>query len=499
MIRRVLIANRGEIALRIIRTCRQMGLATVAVYSAADADAPHVEAADAAVPIGPAPATESYLNIGRIIAAARETGADAIHPGYGFLSENAAFAEACEQAGVTFVGPPASVIRHTGLKTAAREAVKAAGVPIVPGVAPADQSDAALAAALGAVGLPALLKAAAGGGGRGMRIVRDPAEAPEAIAAARREATRAFADGTLYVERLVERPRHVEVQIVADGHGQVVHLFERDCTLQRRHQKVVEEAPGPTLTPRLRERMTGAAIAAARAVGYVNAGTVEFLLHGEGDDAPFYFLEVNTRLQVEHPVTEAVTGLDLVRTQLVVAAGDRLPFGQADVTCRGHAIECRVYAEDSARLLPQAGRLLRYREPEGPGLRVDSGVREGGVVTVHYDALLAKLIAHDETRAGALARAIDGLERFEILGIRHNIAFLLALARRPEVRDNRTYTRFIEEHLDELAGSGRPELQRAAAAIAAFVARGGAPTVPSGDGFGNVAFDPWGTLGPVTW
>jgi 3-methylcrotonyl-CoA carboxylase alpha subunit len=499
MIQRVLIANRGEIALRIIRTCRQMGLATVAVYSAADALAAHVEAADAAVPIGPAPAGESYLNIARIVEAARQTGADAIHPGYGFLSENPAFADACEQAGLTFVGPPASVIRRTGSKTAAREAVRAAGVPIVPGAAPVDQSDAALAGALREVGLPALLKAAAGGGGRGMRIVRDLAEAADAIGAARREATRAFADGTLYVERLVERPRHVEVQILADRHGRIVHLFERDCTLQRRHQKVVEEAPAPTLTAALRERITRAAVAAARAVGYVNAGTVEFLVDGAGDDAAFYFLEVNTRLQVEHPVTEAITGLDLVRTQLVIAAGDHLPFAQEDVACRGHAIECRVYAEDSVRLLPQAGRLLRYREPAGPGLRVDSGVREGDLVTVYYDPLLAKLIAHDPTRDGALARVIGGLERFEILGIRQNLAFLLALLRRPEVADNRTYTRFIEDHLDELVNVRRPELERAAAAIAAVVAVGGAPPPPAAAGADPGAFDPWRTLGPVAW
>jgi acetyl/propionyl-CoA carboxylase alpha subunit len=497
MIRRVLIANRGEIALRIIRTCRQMGLATVAVYSAADADAAHVEAADAAVPIGAAPATESYLNIGRLIEAARETGADAIHPGYGFLSENPAFAEACAEAGVTFVGPPPSVIRRTGSKTAAREAVKAAGVPIAPGAAPVEQTDDVLTAALRDVGLPALLKAAAGGGGRGMRIVSDLAQAADAIAAARREAARAFGDGTLYVERLVERPRHVEVQVFADSHGHVVHLFERDCTLQRRHQKVVEEAPAPTLTPALRERMTRAAVAAARAVGYINAGTVEFLLDGEGDEAPFYFLEVNTRLQVEHPVTEAVTGLDLVRAQLVVAAGDRLPFAQADVTCRGHAIECRVYAEDSARLLPQAGRLLRYREPDGPGLRVDSGVREGDVVTVYYDPLLAKLIAHDTTRSGALARVIGGLERFEILGLRQNLAFLLALLRRPEVATNRTYTRFIEDHLDQLVGAEGSGMEHVAAAIAAFVA-GGAPP-PPGEGTDLAGLDPWRTLGPVAW
>ncbi|MFI5178193.1 MAG: acetyl/propionyl/methylcrotonyl-CoA carboxylase subunit alpha [Vicinamibacterales bacterium] len=496
--RRVLIANRGEIALRVIRTCRTMGLESVAVYSEADAGAPHVAAADHAVLIGPPPASESYLSIPRVIDAARRTRADTIHPGYGFLSENPAFADACTAAGLTFVGPPADVIRRTGSKTAAREAVSRAGVPIVPGETPAAQTDDAVAAAVTRVGYPALIKAAAGGGGRGMRVVRDARETAEAIGLARHEAARAFADGTLYVERLIERPRHVEVQILADQHGHVVHLLERDCTLQRRHQKVVEEAPAPTLTPRVRARLTEAAISAARAVGYVNAGTVEFLLHGRGDDAAFYFLEVNTRLQVEHPVTEAITGLDLVRAQLLVAAGEPLPFAQAEVQARGHAIECRIYAEDSARLLPQAGRLLRYREPSGPGIRVDSGVVEGQAVTVHYDALLSKLIAHGETRAEALARMTAALRQYEILGLRHNIAFLLALVARPEVATHETHTRFIEEHLDELADHTRSELGPAAAALAAVVAaRGPAPLVADGEDPGRR--DPWRMLGPVAW
>jgi acetyl-CoA carboxylase biotin carboxylase subunit len=496
--RRVLVANRGEIAIRVIRTCRAMGLETVAVYSEADAGAPHVAAADHAVPIGPAPAAESYLNIPRVIDAARRTRADTIHPGYGFLSENPAFADACVSAGVTFVGPPGDVIRRTGSKTAAREAVGRAGVPIVPGAIPDAQTDEAVAAAVDRIGYPALLKAAAGGGGRGMRIVRDPREVADAIGLARHEAERAFADGTLYVERLIERPRHVEVQIVADRHGQVVHLFERDCTLQRRHQKVVEEAPAPTLTPRVRARLTDAAVSAARAVGYVNAGTIEFLLHGRGDDAAFYFLEVNTRLQVEHPVTEAITGVDLVRAQLLVAAGERLPFAQADIQPRGHAIECRIYAEDSARLLPQAGRLLRYREPSGPGIRVDAGVVEGQTITVHYDPLLAKLIAHGETRAEALARMTAALKQYEILGVRHNIAFLLALVARPEVTTHETHTRFVEEHLDELTDHARSRFGPAAAALAAVVAaRGPAPLLT--DGEDQTRFDPWRMLGPVAW
>jgi acetyl/propionyl-CoA carboxylase alpha subunit len=500
MMRRVLIANRGEIARRVIRTCRAMSIETVAVYSEADASAPFVQEADRAVLIGPAPATESYLNIKAVIDAARKTRADAVHPGYGFLSENPLFADACAGAGLIFVGPPASVIRRTGSKTAAREAVRAAGVPVVPGEIPASQSDADLLAAVGRVGFPALLKAAAGGGGRGMRIVRTPDETRESIGTARREAERAFANGTLYVERLVDQPRHIEVQIMADTHGQVVHLFERDCTLQRRHQKVIEEAPAPTLTPRVRERLTSAAVNAARAVGYVNAGTVEFLVHGRGDDAEFFFLEVNTRLQVEHPVTEMVTGLDLVRVQLLIAAGERLPVGQSDIAVQGHAIECRIYAEDSVRLLPQSGRLLRYREPSGEGIRVDGGVVENQQITVHYDPLLAKLIAHGGTRLEAIDRSLAALRDYEILGIRHNVPFLTTLLSRPEVRSHETHTRFIEEHLDALAGAPPETTRQAAAAIAAFVAfRGPMATPARSEGAAPPSCDPWQTLGPIIW
>ncbi|MEZ5319586.1 MAG: biotin carboxylase N-terminal domain-containing protein [Vicinamibacterales bacterium] len=422
MIRRLLIANRGEIALRIIRTCRRMGVQTVAVYSDADRDAPHVEAADEAVRLGPAPAAESYLKIDAVIEAARASGADAIHPGYGFLSENAAFARACEAAGIVFVGPSADVIDRMGSKTAAREAVRAGGVPVVPGRTAASQSPAAIREAVEAVGLPALLKAVAGGGGKGMRTVRSAGEIDAAIGAASREAERAFGDGTLYVERLIAEPRHVEVQVFGDTAGTVLHLFERDCSLQRRHQKVIEEAPAPRLAPGVRARLHAAAVAAARAVGYVNAGTVEFLLEGEGEDASFYFLEMNTRLQVEHPVTEMVTGLDLVELQLVVASGAPLPIRQDDVAVRGHAIECRVYAEDARRLLPQSGRLVHYREPPAAeGLRLDAGVRRGQRITVHYDPMIAKLVAHGATRDQAIERAIHGLRHYEILGLRHNL------------------------------------------------------------------------------
>ena len=498
MLRRVLIANRGEIAVRIMRTCRAMGIQTVAVHSDADAHAPHVLAADEAVAIGPAAAAESYLRIPGIIEAARRTQADAIHPGYGFLSENASFAAACEAAGITFVGPSAEVIRRMGSKTAAREAMIAAGVPVVPGGTPAAQADADIRAAVQLVGLPALIKASAGGGGKGMRTVHTEADIAEAVGAARREAERAFGDGTLYVERLVERARHIEVQVMGDTHGNVVHLFERDCSLQRRHQKVIEEAPAPTLSPRVREAITAAAVSAARAVGYTNAGTIEFLLEGEGEDARFYFLEMNTRLQVEHPVTEAVTGMDLVRAQLLVAGGDRLPFSQSDITLNGHAVECRIYAEDSRRLLPQSGTLLRYREPAGEGVRVDSGVAERQQVTVHYDPLLAKLITWGPDRATAFARARAAIAAFEILGLRHNLAFLDALLARPEVQAHDTHTRFIEAVLPELLGPIADQRRAAAAAVAAMAAVFGAGE-PAAEAAGEKTPDPWDLLGPVSW
>ena len=493
MIRRVLIANRGEIAVRVIRACRELGIETVAVYSEADAAAPHVLAANDAIAIGPSAATASYLSVPAILDAAARTGADAVHPGYGFLSENANFARACEERGLIFIGPSSTVIDRMGSKTAAREAVSKAGVPVVPGDTPRSQKVADVLASLERVGYPALLKATAGGGGKGMRIVTAEAEAADAITAARSEAERSFADGTMYVERLIERPRHIEVQIMADRHGSTVHLFERDCTLQRRHQKVIEEAPGPTVTPAIRERMTNAAVAAARAVGYVNAGTIEFLLAGE----EFYFLEMNTRLQVEHPITECVTGVDLVRAQLLVASGERLPFSQADLSLRGAAVECRVYAEDpTANFLPQAGPLLRYREPQGPGIRVDAGVAEGQDITVHYDPMIAKVITFGESREAAWARAAVALEHFEILGLRHNIPFLLALLRHPDVLAGRTHTRFIEERLTELTAPLSDAQLHAQVALAAVL---GVSTSTAAVREATNAIDPWTTLGKVDW
>ena len=441
MIRRLLVANRGEIAVRIARACRELEIESVAVYSDADAGAPHVLSADRAVRIGPAPAVESYLSIPKILDAARSAGADAVHPGYGFLSENAAFARACADAGLVFVGPPPSAIERMGSKIEARRLAAAAGVPVVPGETPQDQSDAGVRAAIERIGLPALIKASAGGGGKGMRAIHEASAIDEAIQAARREATAAFGDGTLYAERLVEHARHVEVQVFGDADGRVLHLFERDCSTQRRHQKVIEESPSPAVAPALRERMTRAAVAAAAAAGYRNAGTIEFLVDG----SHFFFLEMNTRLQVEHPVTEEVTGLDLVRAQLLVAAGEPLPWRQSEIVQRGHAIEARVYAEDPSRgFLPQAGRLSTYREPRWPGVRVDSGAAEGAEVTIYYDPMIAKVIATAETRDLAIAKLTAALREFTIEGVQTNIEFVLSVLESPVFRRGELDTGFLD-------------------------------------------------------
>jgi acetyl-CoA carboxylase biotin carboxylase subunit len=491
-ITRLLVANRGEIALRIIRACREMGIETVAVYSDADATARHVRAADFAVRLGPAPASESYLKIAAVIEAARAAGANAVHPGYGFLSERAAFAEACAAAGLMFVGPPAGAIERMGSKIGARALMEQAGVPVVPGRTPGDQTDTGVAAAAQEIGFPVLIKASAGGGGKGMRTARDAKTLEEAIPAARREAQAAFGDGTLYVERLIERPRHVEIQIFADDHGNAVHLFERECSVQRRHQKIIEESPSPALTPEIRDRMGAAAVAAARTAGYRNAGTIEFLLEGDGAAARFYFLEMNTRLQVEHPVTELVTGTDLVRAQLLVAMGRPLPWRQAELAQRGHAIECRVYAEDPANgFLPQAGPLRLYREPSGPGIRIDSGVEEGTDVPVQYDPMLAKLIAFAETRAQAIERATAALRDFPILGVRTNVAFLIKVLEHPAFRAGRVHTGFVDEHLASLLEAPAPSA--AALAAAAFVRAAPRPAAGAG-GQSASAADPWSDL-----
>jgi acetyl-CoA/propionyl-CoA carboxylase biotin carboxyl carrier protein len=449
MFDRVLIANRGEIAVRVARTLRRLGIESVAVYSDADADAPHVRAADRAVHIGPTAPAESYLNIERIIAAALETGAEAIHPGYGFLSERAAFAEACAEAGIVFVGPGPEAIALLGDKVAAKQAAAAAGVPVLPGLQAERLSDEEILAWAGDDELPAMLKAAAGGGGKGMRIVRTREELAEAIGAARREAKGAFGDDRLLVERYVERSRHIEIQVIADTHGNAIHLGERECSLQRRHQKVVEEAPSPVVSAELRERMGAAAVALVTESGYVNAGTVELIAERD-DPSSFFFLEVNTRLQVEHPVTEAVTGLDLVELQLRVAAGEELPLSQAEVELDGHAIEARVYAEEPARgFLPSTGRIAVYREPAD--VRVDSGVQEGTEVGADYDPMLAKVIAHAPDRRAALARIDRGLGDLVLLGPGTNVAYTRALLARPEVRAGEMDTGLIERLGEEIA------------------------------------------------
>ena len=497
MFSKVLIANRGEIAVRVIRACREMGIESVAVYSDADAQALHTTLADHRVRIGPAAAAESYLSVEAVINAAQATRAQAVHPGYGFLSENPDLPSACEQAGITFIGPPADVITRMGSKTAARRLAQAAEVPVVPGETPADQSDAAITAATRRVGFPVLLKPSEGGGGIGMKTVRDEASLAAAIAQARREATAAFGDGTLYVERLVEQPRHVEFQILADDHGHVIHLFERECSIQRRHQKVIEETPSTALTPSVRQRMGEAAVAVARAAGYRNAGTVEFLLEGSGDNARFYFLEMNTRLQVEHPVTEQVTGVDLVRAQLAIAAGEPLSWPQTAVSQRGHAIEVRVYAEDPARNdLPQAGPLLLYREPSMPGIRVDAGVTEGSEVSVHYDPLLAKLIAWGDTRDAARRRALAALRSYPVLGIRTNIALLIELLEHPRFVSGSIDTGFLDTERTAIRARLSTETPAVVEGIAATArtAGGAGPFKPAIGPSGPAASDPWTSL-----
>jgi acetyl-CoA/propionyl-CoA carboxylase biotin carboxyl carrier protein len=448
----ILVANRGEIAVRVIDTLRRLGIRSVAVYSDADAGAKHVLAADIAVRIGPAKASESYLSIEKIVAAARRTGAQAVHPGYGFLSENAAFAAACERAGLTFVGPPASAIEAMGDKIRAKLTVAEAGVPVVPGRTAPDMTDEELTAAATEIGFPVLLKPSAGGGGKGMRLVTAAAELPDAIASARREAAASFGDDTLLVERFVARPRHIEIQVLADTHGTVLHLGERECSLQRRHQKIVEEAPSPFLDEPTRQRMGQAAVDAAKAVGYTGAGTVEFIVSGDRPDE-FFFMEMNTRLQVEHPVTELVTGIDLVEQQLRVAAGERLTVvpGPPD----GHAIEVRVYAEDPARgFLPTGGRVLALREPAG--LRVDSALLPGMTVGSDYDPMLAKYVAHGATRDEALRRLRAGLRDAEILGVTTNLGFLQRLLADPDVVAGRLDTGLVERK-PELATDEIPD------------------------------------------
>ena len=442
MLESVLVANRGEIARRIFRACRSLGIRTIAVYSEADAAWPHAREADDAVLIGPGPARESYLNVERVLDAARQTGARAIHPGYGFLSEDWRFARACEEEGLAFVGPSWRVIRQMGDKVAARSQMLRAGVPVVPGSdGPLASLDEARRIA-GKIGYPVMLKAAAGGGGIGMVKVANPSALDQAYATAERRAQAAFGSAALFVERYLSKPRHVEVQVFGDASGHVAHLHERECSIQRRHQKLVEESPAPRLSRALKERLTAAAVTGAASVGYVNAGTMEFIVQGE----EFYFLEMNTRLQVEHPVTEEVSGLDLVQAQLRVASGEALPWRQEEIVQRGAAIECRIYAEDPARnFMPSPGMLTRLVLPEGPGIRVESGVTEGSQVSVHYDPLLAKLVAAGATRDEAIDRMERALRGFVVEGVQTAIPFHLRVMRSAAFREGRTHTQMVEQ------------------------------------------------------
>jgi len=464
---KVLVANRGEIALRVIRACRELGVASVAVYSEADARAPHVREADEAVLLGPAPSGESYLKGDRIIDAARRVGAQAIHPGYGFLSEREWFARAVRDAGLTFIGPPAEAIAAMGSKTAARELAIAAGTPVVPGTTSALRDAEEAAEVAERFGYPVLLKAAAGGGGKGMRVVHRREELAGALASAQREARNAFGDDAVYVEKYIVGPRHVEIQVLGDQHGTMLHLGERECSIQRRHQKMIEEAPSVAVTPELRARMGQAAVAAARAAGYTNAGTCEFLLDADGQ---FYFLEMNTRIQVEHPVTELVMGVDLVQWQLRIAAGERLPFTQEALVPRGWAIECRITSEDPANgFLPSTGRVQYLHVPTGPGVRWDGGIETGSEVTLYYDPMLAKLIVWAPDRAQAIARMHRALLELTIDGIDTSRDFHLRVMENADFRAGAIEIQWLERHLAELTSSAAPRDSIVRAAIAAVL------------------------------
>jgi len=444
MFKKILIANRGEIAVRIMATCREMNIATVAVYSEADRAARHVREADEAYEIGPAPATQSYLRGEKMIEVARQSGAEAIHPGYGFLSENAAFAEACEAAGIVFIGPPAAAMRLMGSKIAAKRLAKSVNAPTIPGYNGESQDDERLMQEALRIGFPLLIKASAGGGGKGMREVHERSEFLDQLAGARREALAAFGDSTVFLERLIPHPRHVEIQVLGDHYGNLIHLGERECSIQRRHQKILEESPSVALTPALRAEMGAAAVRVAKAAGYTNAGTMEFMLD---TDQRFYFLEMNTRLQVEHPVTELVMGLDLVRHQILIAAGEPLALKQEEISPRGHAIEVRLYAEDPEQnFLPSTGSIAQFSTPTGPGTRVDSGIATGDEITQFYDPMIAKLIVFGENRAAAIARLRDALAHTVIFGVTTNIPLLQVIADHPAYNEGQTYTSFLVEH-----------------------------------------------------
>jgi acetyl-CoA carboxylase biotin carboxylase subunit len=499
-IQKILIANRGEIALRVIRACREMEIRTVAVYSDADRAALHVAMADEAYRLGPAPASESYLRGDLILDIARRSGADAIHPGYGFLSENADFAEACERANTIFIGPPAYAMRTLGSKTRARQAADAAGMPRVPGSVTGLASVAEAMQVAAEIGYPVMLKAAAGGGGKGMRAVTQPADMEAAFTAASSEAERSFGSSEVYLERLIQRPRHIEIQLIADAHGNCIYLGERECSVQRRHQKVIEEAPSPVVSEDLRRRMGEAAVRLALSAGYINAGTVEFLVEGLESASPesagnqpapenFYFLEMNTRLQVEHPITELVTGLDLVQMQIRVAEGEPLPIRQQDVSLRGHAIECRIYAEDWENgFLPSPGKITRLTQPSGPGIREDSAIYEGWNVPIEYDPMLSKLIAYARTREAAIDRMLRALDEYFVGGIKTNLGLFQRILTDPDFSAARIHTGYLEQLLAHDAANrivpATPDTSPlsededlAALAAALFLARRKAPPV----------------------
>ena len=497
MFTRILIANRGEIACRVIDTCRAMGVETVAVYSDVDATARHVAMANQAVRLGPAPATDSYLRSDLILEVAKQTGAQAIHPGYGFLSENADFAEACEAAGIVFIGPPASAIRAMGSKSEAKALMGDAGVPLTPGYHGTDQDPETLRAAAQEIGYPVLIKASAGGGGKGMRLVEADADFDEALASCRREAASSFGDDRVLVERFVTRPRHIEIQVFADGHGNAVHLFERDCSIQRRHQKVIEEAPAPGMTDALRAEMGAAAVAAAKAVNYRGAGTVEFIAETDETGAPggFFFMEMNTRLQVEHPVTECITGQDLVEWQLRVAAGESLPLSQDEIAVTGHAVEVRLYAEDpDGGFLPSVGKLTRLAFPrEREGVRIDTGVREGDTISPFYDPMIAKVIAHGRDRHEAIRRLLVGLGETEIAGIVGNRDFLIRLLQHPQFIDAQLDTGFIASHESDVLPPREPAPAEAIAQAAECYLSDVAERAQLGADRDGDATSPWAT------
>lgn len=495
MFRKVLIANRGEIARRVIQACRELGVRSVAIYSEADAGAPFVREADEAYLLGGAPARESYLNIPRILEIARQSGAEAIHPGYGFLSENPEFAAACESAGIVFIGPRPEVIRLLGDKGAAKRAAERAGVPIVPGYNPdhAAAPDELLRAAQ-AMGFPVLLKAVAGGGGKGMRIANSAAHFLEIAESAAREAQNAFGDPRLLLERYLPRPRHIEVQILADQHGRVIHLHERECSIQRRHQKMIEESPSPALDSAARAAICDAAVRLAETVGYTNAGTVEFLYEHTSEGGRFYFLEVNTRLQVEHPVTELATGVDLVHWQLRIAAGEPLELDTPPV--RGHAIEARLYAEDPENdFAPSLGELRVYQQPHLPGVRFDSGVETGSTITHHYDPMLAKVIAHAPDRPTAIRRLVNALEQTAALGVRTNQAFLIELLQHPAFIAGALHTGFLEEHTIRALPDAPPEAVMVALALIEPLTRGQKRAIATRNGRDALVPSPWESFG----